>query len=543
MSTPLDTVLGRIGGPRQIAIIAVGVLVTAAVFGVSRWATEPTWVPLAANQPLETVSSLTAKLTENSVAFKLDDGGATIAVDQDDLARARVLLAAGSTANAGRPGYELFDGAQWGETDFTQKVKLQRALEGELERTIGKMQNVASVKVHLALESEALFKDRERPSKASVTLAMQGGQVPTPETVRGIAGLVASSVGGLEPSHVTIVDARGQALTMEDEGSVAGLTSRQLAVQREVELYMQKKAGDLLTSLVGSGNARVQVAAAINFDKVERTTMAVDPDKQAVLSESKDEITPGAPEQGAAQSRTSTNYENTRSTENFSGAIGNVQKLTVAVLVADKVTIPAVDTTQPNAAAPAPIITPRTPEELARIEALVRNALGVDSTRGDFITVQSAAFDFSPPVASLAAGAAAPAPADSVTGLEATLTKLSAHSKPIIALAALVVLLIVAVVSVLALRPKKNKAQEVAALPARTGYPELPASAPMQAALQAGYDGSEDPEAAQAYALEEQRKPVILPPPPTTPEREQAIATVEQRPDAAVRVVRNWLRQ
>ncbi|MCA0375364.1 MAG: flagellar M-ring protein FliF [Gemmatimonadetes bacterium] len=539
MSTPLDTALGRIGGPRQLAIIAVGVLVTAAVFGVSRWATEPTWVPLAANQPLETVSSLTAKLTENSVAFKLDDGGATIAVDQDDLARARVLLAAGSTANAGRPGYELFDGAQWGETDFTQKVKLQRALEGELERTIGKMQNVASVKVHLALESEALFKDRERPSKASVTLAMQGGQVPTPETVRGIAGLVASSVGGLEPSHVTIVDARGQALTMEDEGSVAGLTSRQLAVQREVELYMQKKAGDLLTSLVGSGNARVQVAAAINFDKVERTTLAVDPDKQAVLSESKDEITPGAPEQGAAQSRTQTTYENTRSTENFSGAIGNVQKLTVAVLVADKVTMPAVDTTQPNAAAPAPIVTPRTPEELARIEALVRNALGVDSTRGDFITVQSAAFDFSPPVASLAAGAV---PADTTAVAQSMLDKVMANPKPVVALAALVVLLIVAIVSVLALRPKK-KAQDMAALPARPGYPELPASAPMQAALQAGYDGSEDPEAAQAYALEEQRKPVILPPPPTTPEREQAIATVEQRPDAAVRVVRNWLRQ
>lgn len=534
MSSPssLESVLNRFS-PRQAAIIAIGVVVTAAVFGISRWATRPVMVPLTANVPVESVKTLTDKLTENTVTFELAAGGTTIMVNDADLARARVALAAGGMPNTGRPGYELFDGANWGETDFTQKVKLQRALEGELERTIGKMQQVAAVKVHLALESDALFKEADRPSKASVTLAMRGGERPSQDMVHGIAGMVAGSVGGLDAAHVTIVDERGFALTMEDERSVAGLTSRQLSVQREAESYMQGKADDLLASLVGPGNARVRVSASMNFDKIERTTQAVDAEKQAIATETKDEITPSTPEQGAAQSRTSTTYENTRSTETFSGTIGNVQKLSVAVLVADKVTMPVVDTTKKNAPIPAPIITQRTPEELARIEALVRDAIGIDSVRGDRITVTSATFDV-PVVSALAA-----ATSDSAAAPQPMLDRVLANPKPLVALASLVVLLVIAVVSVLALRPKKGQA--VAALPARTNYPELPASAPMQAALQAGYDTQSDYDSMQQ--IEEQRKPVVLPPPPTSLEREQAMATVDQRPDAAVRVVRNWLRQ
>lgn len=535
MSSPstLESVLNRFS-PRQAAIIVVGIVVTAAVFGISRWATKPVMVPLTASVPVESVKALTDKLTENTVTYELAEGGTTILVNDADLARARVALASGGLPNTGRPGYELFDGANWGETDFTQKVKLQRALEGELERTIGKMQNVAAVKVHLALESDALFKTAERPSKASVTLAMRSGERPSQEMVSGIAGMVAGSVGGLDAEHVTIVDERGFALTMEDEGSVAGLTSRQLAVQREAESYMQGKADDLLASLVGPGNARVRVTASMNFNKVERTTQAVDPEKQAIAVESKNEVTPSTPEQGAAQSITSTTYENSRSTETFSGSIGNVQKLTVAVLVADKVTMPVIDTTKKNVPVPPPVFTTRTPEELARIEALVRDAIGIDSVRGDRISVASAPFDIPVPSALVAAKA------DSAAVPQALLDRVLANPKPLVALASLVVLLIIGIVSVLALRPKK-KAQEVAALPARSNYPELPASAPMQAALQAGYESQSDYDAMQQ--MEEQRKPVVLPPPPTSLEREQAMATVDQRPDAAVRVVRNWLRQ
>ncbi len=527
MNSPLDSLYAKVGGARQAGVIAVGILVTALVFSVSRWATQPTMVPLYADIPLEQVKKMTDKLTESGILYELDRTGSTILVSGTDLARARVDLAAEAMPGTGRPGLELFDKPSWGMTDFTQKVNYRRALEGELERTIGKMKDIDAVQVHLALEDDQLFKKNARQSKASVTLKMSGGQTPGAESVRGIASLVASSVGGLEPAHVTVLDERGQALTMDDDGSLAGLSSRQLRVQREVETYMEGKVNGLLSSLVGAGNARVQVAASINFDKVERTVQAVDPDRQALSTEQKAEVTPQTPQQGAGYSTTATSYENTKSVESFSGAIGNVKKLTVAVLIADKVTMPALDSA--SALAPVPLITMRTPEELARIESLVRNALGVDSARGDMISVVSAPFDMPAPMVVR----------EDVVAPQTVMTLLQANPKPVVAIAALVVLLVIALVTVGALRPKKNTqmAKGTPELPASPTYQELAAGAPMRSALPSVSSEMDEP-----LMIEEQRRPIVLPPPPTTLEREQAIATVEQRPEAAIRVVRGWLR-
>lgn len=527
MASFADSMFGRLSGARQAAIIAVGVLVTAAVFGVSRWATAPTMVPLYADVPVENVRKITDKLTESGVAFELDNTGTTILVASADLAKARVDLASADMPSSGRPGLELFDKPQWGSTDFTQKINYRRALEGELERTIGKMQGVEAVQVHLALEEDALFKKNERQTKASVTLTMAGGETARAETVRSIAMMVSSSVGGLDPERVTIVDARGQALTMQDDGSLAGLSSRQLAVQQEVEGYLEQKADRLLSSLVGSGNARVQVSASINFDKVERTTQAVDPDKQAMSTEQKSEVTPSSPQQGAGYTQTAVSYENSRSTETFSGAIGNIKKVTVAVLVADKAVPAPVTDTSANAVPQPPIITQRTPEELARIETLVRNALGVDSVRGDMISVVSAPFDI--PVVPVVTRDTVPTPD--------MIARIQTNPKPLVAIAALVVLLIVALVALSALKPKKQpqltSAERPAIAPA-TGYPELPASTPMQAAMR-------EAEELEQQQMTEPKRPIVLPPPVTSVEREQAVATVDQRLDAATRVTRAWL--
>ena len=526
MASFADSLFGRMSGARQAAIVAVGVIVTAAVFGVSRWATQPTMVPLYSDLKAEQVKKMTDKLTELNVTYKLDETGTTILVGSADLVKARVDMASEEMPGSGRPGLELFDKPSWGMTDYVQSVNYRRAMEGELERTIGKLTGVEAVQVHLALEADKLFKENERPSKASVMLTMAGGATPRPEMVQGIARVVAGSVGGLDPEHVTIVDARGQALTMQDDGSLAGLSGRQLQVQREVETYMEQKADKLLSSLVGSGNARVQVAASINFDKVERTTNGVDPDKQALSTEQKSEVTPSSPQQGASSSQTATSYENSHSVETFSGAIGNLKRLTVAVLVADKMT-----RTDASAKAPAaaPVATARTPEELTRIETLVKNALGVDSTRGDMISVVSAPFDMPAPLV---------IKRDSVVAPD-VIARLQTNPKPVVAIAALVVLLIIAVVAMGALKPaKKSPAQlaieQRAALASGQSYAELPSSTQMQLAMQSGNDMSQ--------MSSEERRMMPLPPMLTTPEREQAMATVDQRPDAAVRVTRNWLK-
>src|SRR6185437_16899790 len=140
----------------------------------------------------------------------------------------------------------------------------------------------------------------------------------------------------------------------------------------------------IVAQMVGSTNMRVQVSAAMSFDQIQRTTAAVDPDKQVVAAEQKAEITPGA-QGGAAQNNTSTTYENTRSTEQFVSAPGTIKRLTVAVLVADHA--PAAGSSGAKAAP-----TKRTPEELKQIETLVRSAVGADSTRGDVVSVVSVPF-------------------------------------------------------------------------------------------------------------------------------------------------------
>jgi flagellar M-ring protein FliF len=426
-----------------------------------------------------------------------------------------VLLARETLPGSGRPGLELFDKPTWGMTDFTQKVNYRRALEGELERNIGTMVDVERVQVHLALEDDKLFKKDARQSKASVTLAMKSGNTPSASTVQGIAGLVAGSVGGLTADHVVIVDERGNALTTMDDESGIGMSSRQLTVQREVEQHLEKKAQELLSSIVGVGNARVQVAAAINFDKIERTTQSVDPDQQVISVEHKSEILPQEGQPGAASSNVATTFESTRSMESFSGAIGNVRKMSVAVLVADKVTItPTADGEEP---AP-PVITPRTPEELARIETLVRNALGVDDARGDGLTVVSAPFDI--PVFT-------PRVVDSLPTPD-MLTRVMENPKPVITIATLLALTVLTLVFVRALRPVPPPAMPAV----------LAAAAPALPALSDGLRRELEPE---PEMIANERAPIVLPPPSTTPEREQAMATVDQRPDAALRVMRTWL--
>ena len=519
MSSLVESIFGRSAAPRQIAIVGVGVIVTAAVFGVSQWAVEPQLMPLFANVPIASVGAMTDKLTELNIKYELDRNGNTIRVNETDIARARVALAREGLPNAGRPGMELFDKPTWGMTDFTQKVNYGRALEGELERTIGNMRDVDQVQVHLALEDDALFKKNERPSKASVTLTMKGGEAPQQSVVRGIASLVAGSIGGLEPQHVTIVDERGHALTSNDDGTVAGLTSRQLTVQREVETSLERKAEELLNKFVGAGNSRVQVTASINFDKLERTTQSVDPEKQATTSEQKAEVTPGKPEQGAGYNTTATSYENSRSVENYTGAIGNIKKLTVAVLVADKVTIAARDTAVK--VAPKPVITMRTAEELAKIETLVRNGLGVDSARGDLLSVVNTTFD--EPVMILK---------HDTLATPSLIAKLQTNPKPVIGVGALVVMLVMAFVMIGALKPPRpTKAQQLQLQ--SPGYGES-ASAPATASLQHS--------PADMYAALESPRQIVLPAMETSNERQQAIATVNQRPDAAVRVTKNWVR-
>lgn len=514
--------MDRVGGRQRMMLLIVGVGVAAVIFGISRWATAPDWVPAFSNQPVETVGKMTDKLSAAGIAYQLGNGGSQILVASNDVARARVELAKDGLPAAGRPGMELFDQPSWGMTDFTQRINYRRALEGELERTIGKMTGVQSAQVHLALHEQSTFRSQDKPANASVVLKT-GGAPPGQDVVQGIAHLVASSVDGISADHVTVLDDSGRMLSTPDDGSMASLTNAQLSTQREVESYLQTKAEGLVDDIVGPGNARVRVAAALNFDKIERSSQMVDPDKQATSTEQRYEITPGA-QGGAASSNVAMSYDNSKITENFSGAIGNIKKLSVAVLLNDKL-IPSAANAGPNAK---PKYVARTPEEIARIESLIRGAVGADSARGDVVTVVATHFD-APPVAAIEK--------DPPQSMVATIQQ---YQKPGISVLAIAALFVIAMMLIKAIKSLPSGA--------RTGYAPLALPPGGQHSTQyasAAHDManaiSTNAHQPQAYAPQLMAEPLAFPDQNQT--RGRVAATIAAKPEVSTRVVRAWLKE
>jgi flagellar M-ring protein FliF len=504
----MQTLIDRAGGLRRIFTIGVGLGAIALIVAVSRWATAPTWVPVLSNIPLETTSEITEKLDQASVAYQLGRGGSDIMVAATDLARARVALARDGIPTGTRPGMELFDKPAYAMTDFTQRINYRRALEGELERTIGKMRGIQSAQVHLAMHETSSFRAASSPSEASVVLKLRTGEEPANDIVQGIAHLVASSVDGLASDRVTVVDDAGRLLSVPNEpDSPLGLSSRQLANQRDIEQHLSDKAEEIVSQMVGRGNSRVQVAAALNFDRVERTTQTLDPDKQVASTEQKAEIVPGA-QGGAGSTNQATTYENSKSTEIYAGAVGTIRRLTVAVLVNDKMTGSGDSAT----------FTRRAPEELARIESLVRNAVGFDSARGDLVSVVSVPF-------------AIPAvPTASEDAKPTIIQKVQPYQSLILNVVALVFAFVIGFMALKSVRSMRTTAGAALAAPSQAyQFPSNGMSTPLAASSDSSSTPRMMPEMAAMQANSDTRNRVT--------------ATVNEQPEVAARLVRAWMKE
>ncbi len=382
-------VVRRMNGTRRFMGLGIIAGALALLWVGSRWAVGPTYVTLFRDLELRSVGAITDDLTKNGVQYRLDEGGTALLVRASDLARARVLLAKDGLPSTGRPGLELFDQPSWGMTDFTQRITYRRALEGELSRTIGTLKGVERAQVHLALPESSPLRRLERPAEAAVVLSLKPGVTLGREVVQGIAYIVSNSVEQLPADNVAVMDDSGRMLSIPSEGSgFVGLTTRQLDLQRSVERQLGEKVEGLLASVIGPGETRVQVAAQLNFEQVEKTIESFDPDRQVLNNEQRSETTSGdvgAEEGGTGGTQTVINntYQNSRNVERIIGAIGNITRLTVAVLVNEQALSKSAtggSSTPPEA-------------KLAALEAAVRNAIGVDSARGDRVTLTAMPFE------------------------------------------------------------------------------------------------------------------------------------------------------
>jgi len=399
--------LQRFGIGRLAAILGIGAGVAAALIAVTMNLGQPKAL-LYSNLDMREASSITQALDQAGVKYEVKGDGSTILVNRDEVASTRLLLSAKGLPTAGSVGYEIFDEANaLGQTDFVQQLNRQRALEGELARTIRSLDGVTSARVHLVLPKRQLFEEAAEEPSASITMGV-GGRAPNADQVRAVQNLVAGAVPGMTPERVTVVDQHGKTLSAGGEGFAGEAAEGR---KNEVEQRIAKTVKALVESVVGPGKARVNVTAELDLARVTVQQETYDPDGQVVRSEqtveeSANENEPnnngavtadanipgglGGAEAGAlasASGRTesTTNYEISKTVRTEVNEPGKIQRLSVAVAV-DGVRPVGEDGTPGEYAA-------RSAEEMARIEELVRTAVGYDEARGDQVTVVNMPFD------------------------------------------------------------------------------------------------------------------------------------------------------
>jgi flagellar M-ring protein FliF len=334
---------------------------------------------------LEEASQITDQLNKGGYRYNLANNGTSIHVNTRQLYEIRMALAREGLPRRRGVGYELFDKSNLGATDMVQRLNRQRALEGELQRTIEDLDEVKSARVHIVVPEHTIFLDQQRDSKATVVIRPTLGRELSRDQIRGITHLVASSVDGLKTQNISIVDITGRLLSSPfagDDGSMVSSQNREL--QQNVERHLVTKASQMLAGVLGHSKAIIQVAADLDFDKVEKEIMTFDPESRVIRSEERqDENTKNAPDGDHQRERSLTNYEIDRTVQRVVQEVGNIRRLTVSVAVDGRYEMVEGRRT----------FIERAQDELQKIEELVKNAVGYDLARGDQITVASLQFD------------------------------------------------------------------------------------------------------------------------------------------------------
>jgi flagellar M-ring protein FliF len=426
---------------KQIVSLAIAFLaVVGLTIGSAYWLNTPTYGVLFSDLDTESANSITSKLKTARIEYVLDDGGRTIRVPLNRVDELRLQYASDGMPGSGHVGFELFDRTSFGTTDFQEHVNYQRALEGELARTISSIGEVAGARVHIAMPKPSLFVGRDQPTKASVVLKLRHNRQLQASTVNAITGLVSAAVESLRPEAVVLMDNFGRPLSTPENKADAS-EGVPLERQLQVERSLQTRVVDLLEPIVGVGRVRVNVSAKLSADIQEETEEKYDPTSVVRSHSSKRQGTaplgaapggnalaaagvagaranlPPNPDDpnankataavaaaaagtvtGTTLSEDTTNYEVSKTTRHSVRPRGEVTRLSVAVVLDDDRPLP-VQAPPPGApvSAPTPVAAkPRNAADMEKIHGLVAAAVGLDTERGDQLTVENIAFEETP---------------------------------------------------------------------------------------------------------------------------------------------------
>lgn len=403
---------------KRFSMLFASMIVFASAIFMAVMVSGTDYVVLMRDLPSDQTPLVVEKLRSKNIPFRMSDDGKTVYVPKELVQSTLMsLMTEMGSSKMGSIGLELFDKQDFGATSYAQRINYQRALQGELIRAINTLDAVKQSKVMLALPAKKTFLEEGKPPTASVVVELHPGKTLSEDQVRGISFLVANAVEGLDADKISVVDSRGKLLSKQSNPDTAG--SAELGeLQAKKEREYEERIEEILSRVVGQGKVMARVNAALINRHVLTTEETVDPDRTALLSTQTEEESldgsrtnptgipgsranlPGAQENGTVgfnqnvkKELKTQNFAVPKTVRNIKEAAGGLERLTVAVVVDGLTTTKVNDNGDEEV-----VYTPRSPEELAKFETLVKGAIGFNETRGDSVKIENIQFtkeDFS----------------------------------------------------------------------------------------------------------------------------------------------------
>lgn len=398
---------------QRISLVLAALLVGGGLYGLARWNRERDFEVLYAGLAPEDAGQLLERIRERGVDYRLRDGGASILVPSARVAEMRLEVASAGLPRSGRMGFELFDQSDFGATDFAERVNFQRALEGELERSVMALSVVEKARVHITPAGDSVFLESRRPAKGSVLVQLRPGGRLSPQNVQALCHLVASAVEGLDPGAVSILDMNGNLLNRPRPSGAeeeTGLSSALLDYRQSVEKDLLGKIQRTLEPLLGADRFRAGVSVECALRSGEESEERFDPERSVMTSSERTEDLSGAPLTTGGIPGTASNLPRPRSVAGLTGnghtrrtenlafqnsrvvrttriPQGEVERVSVALLVDHEVRW------EGEGAGARRVVAPLAPERLEAIRGLVAGAVGLREDRGDRLVVESLPFE------------------------------------------------------------------------------------------------------------------------------------------------------
>lgn len=424
------TIYSGLNAAKKVTLFSIVGAVIAGFITIMVFSNRPDYQVLFSGLTAEDSGVIITQLKSKKIPYSISSNGGAILVPKEIVYETRMALASQGLPQGGGVGFEIFDNSKLGMTEFVQNVNYQRAVQGELARTINRFEEIESSRVHLVMPPKSLFVENEEPARASVVIKFRSGRKLTDDQIQGIIHLISSSVAGLKPENVTIVDTMGNQIgARKAKSEMEGTRTDQLAYQEKVERMLETRVKTMLDKALGPNKSIVRLSSSMDFKKEERTEERYNPDDKVVRSEQLTKETsteaqktavgiPGsntaaagnqaqqqgppapAPAPASSQKQSSTtNYEIGKIISHTIEPIGQISRISVAVLVDGVYKTVTGDDGKSKIE-----YQPRTPDEISKIKSIVMRAVNFTESRGDQVEVVNIPFENS----ELAEGPAAP---------------------------------------------------------------------------------------------------------------------------------------